>query len=167
MPADFDYRPAPTSLERDAFNGQPVPGEIFTRNPTAKQQGEQWTRCPDFALNDGAEGSTTWWWTGGGSTTTTTAGTTRAGHLYYLAEEGDPDDRPGRRSRSFFRAQHGQILNLTLANRLPPEIEGTPFDPPFPPLPGAARGRASARCTSTWSSSTHQRRRPPAWAGTT
>ncbi|HEX8198894.1 MAG TPA: multicopper oxidase domain-containing protein, partial [Isosphaeraceae bacterium] len=133
MPADYDYRPVPTGLERSAFNGQPVPGEIFTRNPTAKQQGEQWTRCPDFALNDEREVHRDvvvarqeivynhHGWRDPG------------GHLFYLADEGDPEGRPGPKEPLFFRAQHGQILNLTLRNDLPAVIEKTPFDVRFPP----------------------------------
>src|SRR5918997_3412740 len=38
MPADFDYRPVPTLLERNAFNAEPLPGELFTRNPVRRQQ---------------------------------------------------------------------------------------------------------------------------------
>ena len=135
MPIDFDYRHLPTDLERAAFNHQPVPGEIFTRNPTAKQQDDEWAANPAFEQNDGKvvnravvvakrriDYNDHGWYD-------------PDGHLYYLAAEGDPDDRPGPKEPLFFRAQHGQILNLTLANRLPATIPGTAFDPPFPPCP--------------------------------
>ncbi|WP_414581122.1 multicopper oxidase domain-containing protein [Scytonema sp. PCC 10023] len=135
MPTDFDYRLLPTDLERNAFNEQPVPGEMFTRNRVAKQQDEEWAKLPEFQQNDGKvishdvvvtrkriEYNDHGWFD-------------PDGHLYYLAAEGDPDGRPGPKEPLFFRAQHGQILNLTLANRLPPRIEGTAFDPPFPPCP--------------------------------
>jgi hypothetical protein len=35
----------------------------------------------------------------------------------------------------FFRAQHGQILNLSLKNELPLDIPATEFDHAFPPCP--------------------------------
>ena len=135
MPADFDYRPMPTDLERNAFNNQPVPGEMFTRNPFAKQQDEEWKENPKFEWNDSREVSHN-----------VVVKRKRIeynrhdwhdpdGHLFYLPAEGDPDTRPGPKEPLFFRAQHGQILNLTLANRLPRTIAGTPFDPPFPPCP--------------------------------
>lgn len=149
MPTDFGYRHVPTKLERNAFNDQPVPGEMFTRNRIAKQQEEEWAKDPKFQQNDKKvvrhnvvvtrkriEYNHHGWFD-------------PDGHLYYLAAEGDPDTREGPYEPLFFRAQHGQILNLTLANRLPPSIEGTAFDPPFPRAP-SDRGRASARCMSTW-----------------
>ncbi|MGZ9137622.1 MAG: multicopper oxidase domain-containing protein [Candidatus Deferrimicrobiaceae bacterium] len=136
MPADFDYRLVPTDLEQAAFNDRPVPGEMFTRNRTAKQQDEEWAAHPEFNENDGKvvnhdvvvarkriEYNSHGWFD-------------PDGHLYYLAAEGDPDNRPGPKEPLFFRAQHGQILNLTLANRLPPTIPGTAYDPPFPPCLG-------------------------------
>lgn len=135
MPADFDYRPVPTDLECGAFNAQPVPGEMFTRNPTARQQDEEWADNPAFNANSG-------------KVVDHDVAVVRRridyndhgwhdpdGHLYYLEDEGDPDARPGPKEPLFFRAQHGQILNLTLANRLPATIEGTAYDLPFPPCP--------------------------------
>ncbi len=135
MPIDFDYRLVPTNLERNAFNDQPVPGEMFTRNPIAKQQAEKWAKHPEFKYNDAKvvrhnvvvtskriEYNDHGWFDPNG-------------HLYYLAAEGDPDTRSGRHEPLFFRAQHGQIVNLTLANHLPPKTEGTAFDLPFPPCP--------------------------------
>jgi FtsP/CotA-like multicopper oxidase with cupredoxin domain len=134
VPGDFDYRPVPTDLECWAFNDQPVPGEMFTRNRTAKQQDEQWAGG-EFDDNDGKvidhdvavvrrriDYNSHGWYD-------------PDGHLYYLEDEGDPDARPGPKEPLFFRAQHGQILNLTLTNDLPAEIEGTAYDLPFPPCP--------------------------------
>ncbi len=135
MPADFDYRLLSSDLERNAFNEQPVPGEMFTRNRIAKQQDEEWVKHVEFQQNDGKvvhhnvvvtrkriEYNDHSWFD-------------PDGHLFYLAAEGEPDTRPGPKEPLFFRAQHGQLLNLTLANRLPRRIEGTAFDPPFPPCP--------------------------------
>lgn len=137
MPGDFDYRPVPTDLECWAFNGEPVPGEMFTRNPTAKQQKKQWEDEPAFNGNNGKvvehdvvvvrrriDYNSHGWYD-------------PDGHLYYLEDKdkGDLDSRPGPKEPLFFRAQHGQILNLTLANRLPSTIEGTAYDVPFPPCP--------------------------------
>ncbi|MCU0893412.1 MAG: multicopper oxidase domain-containing protein [Rhodospirillales bacterium] len=135
MPGDFDYRPVPTDLECQAFNAEPVPGEMFTRNPTAHQQDQEWKTNAAFEAN-GAKvvehdvavvrrridyNSHGWY--------------DPDGHLYFLDREGDPESRPGAKEPLFFRARHGQILNLTLANRLPPTIAGTAYDPPFPPCP--------------------------------
>jgi hypothetical protein len=142
MPADYNYRPVPTDLEQRAFNDQPVPGELFTRNPMAKQQHDVYTA---EAGNPALRPRISWnafrevWhdliaarqeivynhhgWHD------------PDGHLFYLAEEGDPQGRPGPKEPLFFRARHGQILNLTLHNLTPREIAGTPFDPPFPPCP--------------------------------
>jgi len=134
MPVDFDYRPQPTQLERDAFNQTPVPGELFTRRPSSVQQTEEYDANPRFGTWNGARevqrdvvvamrpivyNSQGWH--------------DRHGHLFYLAAEGDPATRPGPREPLFFRAQHGQILNLTLANQLPRTIPPTEFDPAFPP----------------------------------
>lgn len=139
MPADYDYRPTPTDLERNAFNGQPVPGEMFTRNPFRSQQAAEWAADPEFAWNGRRElcrevvvdrrriDYNGYGWHD------------RDGHLFHLAQEGDPDTRTNpdgsRRIQEplFFRALHGQILNLPLHNRTPPVIAGTEFDPPFPP----------------------------------
>ncbi|HLM46520.1 MAG TPA: multicopper oxidase domain-containing protein, partial [Myxococcaceae bacterium] len=134
MPVDFDYRPQPTQLERDAFNQTPVPGELFTRRPSSVQQTEEYDANPRFGTWNGARevqrdvvvamrpivyNSQGWH--------------DRHGHLFYLAAEGDPATRPGPREPLFFRAQHGQILNLTLSNQLPRTIPPTEFDPAFPP----------------------------------
>ena len=125
----------PTDLERAAFNDRPVPGEMFTRNPTAKMQEEEWAAHEEFNANQGRvvdhdvvvarkriDCNSHGW-------------NDPNGHLYYLEKEGDPDTRPGPKEPLFFRAQHGQILNLTLANRLPPVIERTAYDVRFPPCP--------------------------------
>ncbi|HEX8821875.1 MAG TPA: multicopper oxidase domain-containing protein [Archangium sp.] len=134
MPGDLDYRPEPTQLEREAFNPTPVPGELFTRRPLSVQQTEEYEANPRFGTWNGPRevqrdvvvamrpivyNSQGWH--------------DRHGHLFYLAAEGDPATRPGPREPLFFRAQHGQILNLTLSNQLPRTIPATEFDPPFPP----------------------------------
>lgn len=135
MPLDFDYRPIPTSLERNAFNDAPLPAELFTRNPFRPQQNVQWTAEPKFEWNGKREvcrdvvvekqriDYNGYGWHD------------KDGHLYYLAEEGNPNTRPGPKEPLFFRALHGQILNLTLDNNTPPVIEKTEFDPAFPPCP--------------------------------
>lgn len=133
MPPDYDYRPIPTALERRAFNGFPVPGELFTRNRLAAQQQQKWIDDPQFARNlstqvchdvvvalQRIEYNSHGWHD-------------KHGHLYYLAAEGDPVDRPGPTEPLFFRAQHGQIVNLTLRNDTPERIRETEFDPAFPP----------------------------------
>lgn len=133
MPKGFDYRPVPTDLERNAFNERPVPGELFTRNRFRFQQRRQWQGDPDFELNRSKEvcrgvvvdrmridyNGDGWY--------------DKDGHLYYLAKEGHPDQRPGPKEPLFFRANHGQIVNIILRNDLPPEIDETEFDPAFPP----------------------------------
>ena len=135
MPIDFDYRPFPTPLERRAFNERAVPGELFTRNRLAAQQEQQWAGDPQFGRNTSTQvchdvvvarrridyNSHGWH--------------DDDGHLYYLAAEGDPADRPGPIEPLFFRAQHGQILNLTLRNDTPEVIQETEFDHAFPPCP--------------------------------
>lgn len=135
MPPDFDYRPVPTRLERAAFNELPVPGELFTRNRLAKQQHQQWARNAIFRRNTSTQvchdvvvaqrridyNSHGWH--------------DKHGHLFYLAADGDPADRPGPMEPLFFRAQHGQIVNLTLRNDTPKRIEETEFDHAFPPCP--------------------------------
>ncbi|HEX8441160.1 multicopper oxidase domain-containing protein [Archangium sp.] len=134
MPGDLDYRPEPTQLEREAFNQRPVPGELFTRRPLSVQQTEEYAANSRFGTWNGPRevqrdvvvamrpivyNSQGWH--------------DRHGHLFYLAAEGDPATRPGPREPLFFRAQHGQILNLTLSNQLPRTIPATEFDPAFPP----------------------------------
>ena len=138
MPADFDYRPVPTGPERLAFNDLPVPGELFTRNRLQKQQQQAWGADPRFPRNDArqvchdvavamrdvAYNSHGWH--------------DKHGHLYYLEAEGDPAARGGPMEPLFVRAQHGQIVNVTLRNALPPVIEETAFDRAFPPCPALA-----------------------------
>lgn len=138
MPLDFDYRPFPTTLEREAFNEFPVPGEMFTRNPIAKQQQQEWIDNAHFGRNNSTQvcrdvvvakrridyNSHGWH--------------DKDGHLFYLAAEGDPAERPGPIEPLFFRAQHGQIVNLTLRNDTPEMIEETEFDQAFPPCPALA-----------------------------
>jgi hypothetical protein len=145
MPADFDYRPTPTDLEWNAFNPVPVPGEMFTRNPFEYAQARQWAGEPydpddpstaqDFGPNDYmvvdhriAVDMTRIEYNGHGWHD-------KHGHLFYLVDDCHPQDRPWPEEPLFFRAQHGQILNLPLQNHLPLEIPGTEFDPPFPPCP--------------------------------
>ena len=139
---DLDYRAVPTELERKAFNKTPVPGELFTRRPFAIGQESEWPEGGSweepktgFDLN---------------SSRTVDHNLTVAmmrieyngygwhdkhGHLYYLSEEGSPEGGVRETEPLFFRAQHGQILNLTLKNDLPLEIPETEFDHEFPPCP--------------------------------
>jgi hypothetical protein len=138
MPLDFNYRPLPTSLERNAFNRMPLPGELFTRNPFRPQQHIQWSLDPRFAWN-------------GASEVCHHVGMERQridyngygwhdidGHLYLLETPGISGTRPDPKEPLFFRALHGQILNLTFHNRSPLHIEKTVFDPAFPPCPQQA-----------------------------
>lgn len=142
MPVEFDYRPVPTALERKAFNPRPLPGELFTRNPFRAQQDAVWRADPKFQELNGVRevchevvvkkqriDYNGYGWHD------------RDGHLYYLRQEGDPatrrnaDGTPATKEPLFFRALHGQILNLTLDNQTPRRIAKTEFDPPFPPCP--------------------------------
>ena len=133
MPPDFDYRPFPTDLERLAFNELPVPGEMFTRNRLAKQQ-QTWELqklarnnarevCHNLVVSQRQIDYNDHGWHD------------RHGHLYHLEADGDPSERPGPDEPLFFRAQHGQIVNMTLRNALPETIEETEFDLAFPPCP--------------------------------
>ena len=145
MPDHFDYREEPTDLERLAFNEEPVPGELFTRFPFAKGQDDQWNHRkhdpndPEpvepkpFKLNvervvedELAVESMRIDYNGYGWHD-------RHGHLYYRLADGHPDSRAQPKEPLFFRARHGQILNLTLANKLPAVIPETEFDHAFPP----------------------------------
>ncbi len=145
MPADFDYRPIPTDLERRAFNERPVPGELFTRNPLNKQQAAIYDPTDDppypgrdedhrkfrrnvvrevahdmvVAMQDIVYNSHGWH--------------DIHGHLYYLEADGDPATRSGSVEPLFFRARHGQIVNVTLRNATPTTIRETAFDHAFPP----------------------------------
>jgi FtsP/CotA-like multicopper oxidase with cupredoxin domain len=150
LPDDYDYRPSPTDLEQNAFNGQPVPGELFTRNPLRSQQTAQWNGEPD---NPADPTSSHDFGPNGGEREVHHDVVVekqridynghgwhdKDGHLYYLEDEGNPDTRknpdgsPRTKEPLFFRALHGQILNLTLHNGTPPVIKETEFDPPFPP----------------------------------
>ncbi|WP_223285039.1 multicopper oxidase domain-containing protein [Hymenobacter qilianensis] len=138
MPADFNYRPVPTRLERNAFNACPVPGEMFTRNPFAQQQAAQWRStfdtwnverevCHDVVVAKQRIDYNGYGWHD------------KHGHLYYLDAEEDPDtrrdseDNPIPKEPLFFRALHQQILNLTLDNQTRLDIEETAFDRAFPP----------------------------------
>src|SRR5829696_4381417 len=133
MPPDFDYQPFPTDLERLAFNELPVPGEMFTRNRIAKQQ-QTWEPqklarnnsgevCHNLVVSQRRIDYNDHGWHD------------RHGHLYHLEADGDPAERPGPDEPLFFRAQHGQIVNMTLRNALPQTIEETEFDHAFPPCP--------------------------------
>lgn len=141
MPAEYDYRPVPTIFERNAFNSQPVPGEMFTRRPFAVGQEQEWPQGqampadrPAYHLNsdrivqhDLAVTMDRIDYNGHGWHD-------KHGHFYYLTAEGRPAATE-QKEPLFFRAQHGQILNLSLANELPLDIPGTEFDHAFPPCP--------------------------------
>ncbi|MBD0349585.1 MAG: multicopper oxidase domain-containing protein [Flavisolibacter sp.] len=145
MPPDFNYRSVPTRLERNAFNGIPLPGELFTRNPLRPQQNTQWTQDSTFEWNSDREvchnvamerqridyNDYGWY--------------DKDGHLYFLEAEGSPEGRPRPKEPLFFRALHGQILNLTFHNRSPLHIDKTEFDPEFPPC---AKREWQAECST-------------------
>ena len=140
MPADFDYRPVPTLLERNAFNPQPVPGELFTRNPLRRQQQAEYDEQaanpamrPQFQWNSDKEVCHDMVVARRDIVYNDHEWHDPDGHLFYLEAEGDPDGRPGPHEPLFFRAQHGQIVNVRLHNATPPVIEETPFDVRFPP----------------------------------
>jgi len=98
----------PTGLEKDAFNESPVPGEMFTRYPTAKQQEQQWARCPEFGENEGKEVHRDVVVSRQDIVYNHHGWHDPGGHLFYLADEGDPGGRHGTKEPLFFRAQHGQ-----------------------------------------------------------
>jgi manganese oxidase len=115
----------PTDLERAAFNELPVPGEMFTRNRLAKAQ-SRWPAdllerntsrevCHDLVVEQRRIDYNDHGWHD------------KHGHLYHLEGDGDPADVPGVQEPLFFRAHHGQILNMTLRNALPEVIEATEF----------------------------------------
>ena len=141
MPVEYDYRQAPTGLERNAFNPQPVPGEIFTRRPFVIGQDQEWPQGqtmpadrPPYHLNgdriirhDLAVTMDRIDYNGHGWHD-------KHGHFYYLTAEGRPA-AGATKEPLFFRARHGQILNLSLTNQLPLNIPETEFDHAFPPCP--------------------------------
>lgn len=140
MPPDFDYRPTPSLLERLAFNELPVPGELFTRNRFRKQQTAAYNDpChpdyPAFTRNDFSEICHDVVVTMREIVYNSHGWHDKHGHLYYLESEGEPATRAGPMEPLFFRANHGQILNLTLRNDLPATVEETEFDHAFPPCP--------------------------------
>ena len=148
---DHDYRDNPPILEKNAFNRDPVPGELFTRYPFEEQQARMdpkevpylsesdepqvshdiavVTRPIGYHRSPGHE-----WWD-------------PSGHLYLLQppppQAGDKNEPltadnlcakvPEKHEPLFFRANHGQILNLTLDNRLPKSFPETAYDAPLPP----------------------------------
>jgi hypothetical protein len=141
MPVEYDYRQVPTGLERNAFNPQPVPGEIFTRRPFVIGQDQEWPQGqtmpagrPAYHLNgeriirhDLAVTMDRIDYNGHGWHD-------KHGHFYYLTAEGRPA-AGATKEPLFFRARHGQILNLSLTNQLPLNIPATEFDHAFPPCP--------------------------------
>lgn len=139
VPSNYDYRPS-TGLERNAFNPQPVPGEMFTRRPFAVGQSEEWPDGqvmppdkPAYHLNSARA-----------VRLHLTANMARIdynghgwhdkhGHFYSLLGHPQPSGQP--QEPLFFRARHGQILDLSMGNNLPLEIPATEFDHAFPPCP--------------------------------
>ena len=131
MPEDFDYRATPADMERYAFNDRPLPAELFTRNRLAKQQTEQWVQDPTFEWNgerqvchDVAVAKQRIEYNGHGWHD-------KDGHLFYWPKKeirmsAGPDGRPLTKEPLFFRANHGQIVNLVLENRLPKIIGARP-----------------------------------------
>jgi FtsP/CotA-like multicopper oxidase with cupredoxin domain len=134
LPADYDYRAVPTALEKDAFNDNPVPGEMFTRHPFLVGQDAEWPQGgpsqysangPRQVGHDISVATMPIKYNGYGWHD-------KQGHLYYRNADGKPLPADVKQPL-FFRAQHGQILNLTLHNKLPLEIPATEFDLAFPP----------------------------------
>jgi FtsP/CotA-like multicopper oxidase with cupredoxin domain len=144
MPPDLDYRPDPTALERAAFNEEPVPGEMFTRHRFKVGQDDQWNHRPHHPADPPPDPTVPYCRNTGQERDHPIVVVRRRidyngygwhdkdGHLYYLEADGEPADG-GRKEPLFFRAQHGQILNLPLRNDLPEAIEETEFDHRFPP----------------------------------
>lgn len=140
MPHDFDYRPVPTALERNAFNPLPVPGELFTRNPTSGQQAAIYADASHddharFVRNGTREVAHDVAVAMRGIAYNSHGWHDKHGHLYYLEAEGDPATRAGPMEPLFLRARHGQIVNVVLRNATPEAIEETEFDHAFPPCP--------------------------------
>lgn len=153
MPPDFDYRPQPTDLERAAFNARPVPGELFTRNPIGMQQeaiysydpatdtgtvaekGERTKERDAFLRNSAREVAHDIAVVMRDITYNSHRWHDKHGHLYYLEADGDPALRAGPMEPLFFRAQHGQVVNVILRNATPRTIPETEFDHAFPPCP--------------------------------
>ena len=135
MPSDFDYRPVPTDTERRAFNARPVPGELFTRNRLRKQQAAIYNGSPThpFRRNEAREVCHDMVVAMRDITYNSHGWHDKHGHLYYLEAEGEPATRGGPMEPLFFRANHGQIVNVTLRNALPPATGETEFDHAFPP----------------------------------
>ncbi|MBD1852804.1 multicopper oxidase domain-containing protein [Leptolyngbya sp. FACHB-711] len=117
MPAELDYEEA-TVLERNAFNADPRPGELFGRFPYPRElpQPNHEIGVVKRRIDYNDDG----WYD-------------PDGHLYYLKAEGDPDERDRAKEPLFFRCRQQDVLELTLHNQLPDCIEETPFDPAFPP----------------------------------
>ncbi len=134
MPAEYDYRPVATPLERRHFNHRPRPGELFTKFP--------YPDAVSFFAADETQGHPP------------PKGVTRVrhdlavvknevlynddgwhdphGHAFVLADEAPPNESGRRWEPLFFRARVDDVLELTLENRLPQRIEGNVFDPPQP-----------------------------------
>jgi hypothetical protein len=135
LPELFNYRPGPTSLEKNAFNADPVPGEMFTRNRFQVQQKKQWDSDERFIRNGEKEVSYNVIMDKQKIKYNGHGWHDIDGHLYYLESEGNPEDRVGPKEPLFFRALHGQILNLTFENKSPLNIPETKYDLAFPPCP--------------------------------
>lgn len=105
MPAEFDYREA-ALLERNAFNRDPRPGELFTRFPYPRElppvTHELGVVKRRIDYNDDGWHDPD-------------------GHLFYLKADGNPDERSGAKEPLFFRCRHEHVLELTLDNQLPPQ----------------------------------------------
>jgi manganese oxidase len=111
MPEEYDYRPA-TALERHAFNEDPKPGEMFTRFPHPDEAPS--TEHDVFAVRTRIDFNDDGWHD-------------PDGHAFHLA-----GDEPGREPM-FFRCRTGEVLDLTLHNALPENLEQSAFDLGLPP----------------------------------
>ena len=124
VPEGLDYRPA-TALERNAFNADPKPGEMFTRfpNPSDAEVDHDIvaTRTRIEYNDDGWHDPD--------------------GHVFHF-EGSEPAGEP-----LFFRCRTGETLNLTLHNRLPENLPQSAFDLGLPPGPEIlVDGRFAGEC---------------------
>jgi hypothetical protein len=132
MPAEYNYRPVPTGLERGAFNPRPLPGELFTRRPFRVGQAEQ-LNDQIFSNNGPRELCHPVGVTNAPTIYNDNGWIDLKGHFYFLQQDGKPDKSPRPREPLFFRAQHGQILNLPLSNELDSGFKEDAFDHALPP----------------------------------
>ena len=121
MPAEFDYRPA-TLLEREAMNAAPKPGELFTYFPHPDQR-TLWIG-DDLVTRHGIPSHNDL----GGRGVVAAHGRIEYnrhgwhdpdGHFFYLANStAVPATHPDPEEPLFFRANAGDVLDLTFSNAI-------------------------------------------------